>query len=55
MIAMESRDYEREEEEDLAWMISSLTFLVEGCLGLWADRAEGVTEARGEEMIWFTR
>lgn len=55
MIAMESRDYEREAEEDLAWMISSPTFLVEDCLGLWVDRAEGETQARGEEMIWFTR
>ena len=43
MIAMESRDYERElVVEGQAWMISSLTSLVEGCSASWGGKgAEG--------------
>lgn len=55
MTAMESKAYGREEEEDLAWRISSLTFLVEDCLGSWGDKEEDAMEAGGEEMIWYTR
>ena len=54
MIAMENRGYGREEAEALGWTISSLTFLVEDCLGSWGDRAEDAMEAGGEEMIWYT-
>ena len=54
MIAMESRGYGREEVEGPAWMISSLTFLAEDCLGSWGDRAEDAMEAEGEEMTWCT-
>lgn len=53
MIVMENRGYEREEAEDLAWMIFSLIFLAEDFLGSWAGRAEVAMEARGEEKIWF--
>lgn len=52
MIAMENKDYGREEVEDLAWTISSLTFLAEACLVSWGARVEDVMEAEGEEMIW---
>lgn len=55
MIAMENRGYEREVVEALAWMISSPTFLVEDCLGSWADRAEDAMGAEGEAMTWCTR
>ena len=57
MIAMESRDYERElVVEGRAWMISSLTSLVEDCLASWGGKeAEGVVMgAGGEERIWCT-
>lgn len=54
MIAMESRVCGREEAVGPAWMISSLTFSVEDCLGSWGDRAEDAMEAGGEEMIWCT-
>lgn len=53
MIAMENRGYGREEAEGLAWTISSLTFLVEDCLGS-LEGAEDAMEAGGEEMIWYT-
>ena len=53
MIAMESRAYEREVVEALAWMISSLTSLGEDCSASWGGRAEGdATGAGGEERIW---
>lgn len=52
-IDMENRGYGREEVEGLAWMISSLTFLVEDCLASWGGRAEDGMEARGEGMTWY--
>lgn len=54
MIAMESKGYEREEAEGLAWMIFFRTFSVVDFLVLWVDKAEVVMEAREEEMIWYT-
>lgn len=54
MTNMENRGYGREEVEVLVWMISSLTFLVEDCLGSWGDRAEDEMEARGEGKTWYT-
>lgn len=53
MIAMENRVYGREEVEVLAWMISSLIFLVEDCLDSWGGRVEDAMEAGGEERTWF--
>lgn len=55
MTVMESRDYEREVAEGLAWMISSPTSLAEDCSASWGGRAEGVAMgAGGEERIWYT-
>lgn len=52
MIDMENRGFGRAEAVVLAWTTSSHTSLAEDCLGSWVARAEGATEAGGEERIW---